>query len=168
MPRECPGEGLLGGRELLLDMAALEVRVKTPAQNSAAIVATRMAISADEMSTGRGYDYVVVNRDLAQSVAEVEAIPQRRAPSPAPASTPLPISATACAPADRATGKQDEHRRVESDTDFVVMPILDIRDQVPASRLKRRSCNIRGCKSDNLRFGATAALKHSPGGHHLV
>jgi guanylate kinase len=44
------------------------------AQGSAAIVAARMAKSAEEMSHWSEYDYVVVNRDLAASVAEVEAI----------------------------------------------------------------------------------------------
>jgi guanylate kinase len=56
------------------DMAALEARLKTRAQDSAAIVAARMAKSAEEMSHWSEYDYVVVNRDLAMSVAEIAAI----------------------------------------------------------------------------------------------
>jgi guanylate kinase len=56
------------------DMAALEARLKTRAQDSAAIVAARMAKSAEEMSHWSEYDYVVVNRDLAISVAEIAAI----------------------------------------------------------------------------------------------
>ena len=44
------------------------------AQDSAATVAARMAKSAEEMSHRSEYDYVVVNRDLDASVAEVEAI----------------------------------------------------------------------------------------------
>ena len=44
------------------------------AQDSAAIVAARMAESAEEMSHWSEYACVVVNRDLAHSVAEVEAI----------------------------------------------------------------------------------------------
>ena len=56
------------------DMATLEARLKTRAQDSAAVVAARMARSAEEMSHWSEYDYVVVNRDLADSVAEVEAI----------------------------------------------------------------------------------------------
>jgi guanylate kinase len=56
------------------DMATLEARLKTRAQDSAAVVAARMAKSAEEMSHWSEYDYVVVNRDLADSVAEVEAI----------------------------------------------------------------------------------------------
>jgi guanylate kinase len=56
------------------DMATLEARLKTRAQDSATVVAARMAKSAEEMSHWSEYDYVVVNRDLADSVAEVEAI----------------------------------------------------------------------------------------------
>jgi guanylate kinase len=56
------------------DMATLEARLKTRAQDSAAVVAARMAKSAEEMSHWSEYDYVVVNRDLAASVAEVAAI----------------------------------------------------------------------------------------------
>jgi guanylate kinase len=56
------------------DMATLEARLKTRAQDSAAIVAARMAKSAEEMSHWSEYDYVVVNRDLDASVAEVAAI----------------------------------------------------------------------------------------------
>jgi len=56
------------------DMATLEARLKTRAQDSAAVVAARMAKSAEEMSHWSEYDYVVVNRDLAASVAEIAAI----------------------------------------------------------------------------------------------
>lgn len=56
------------------DMATLEARLKTRAQDSPAVVAARMAKSAEEMSHWSEYDYVVVNRDLADSIAEVEAI----------------------------------------------------------------------------------------------
>jgi guanylate kinase len=56
------------------DMATLEARLKTRAQDSSAVVAARMAKSAEEMSHWSEYDYVVVNRDLAASVAEIEAI----------------------------------------------------------------------------------------------
>jgi MFS family permease len=55
-------------------MVALEARLKARAQDSAATVAARMAKSAEEMSYWSEYDYVVVNRDLAESVAEVPAI----------------------------------------------------------------------------------------------
>jgi len=56
------------------DMAALEARLKTRAQDSAAVVAARMAKSSEEMSHWSEYDYVVVNRDIEESVAEVQAI----------------------------------------------------------------------------------------------
>ena len=56
------------------DMATLEARLKTRAQDSPAVVAARMAKSAEEMSHWSEYDYVVVNRDLAASVAEIAAI----------------------------------------------------------------------------------------------
>ena len=55
-------------------MAALEARLRARAQDSAATVAARMAKSAEEMSHWSEYDYVVVNRDLAASVAEIAAI----------------------------------------------------------------------------------------------
>jgi guanylate kinase len=56
------------------DMAALEARLQTRAQDSAAVVAARMAKSSEEMSHWSEYDYVVVNRDIEESVAEVQAI----------------------------------------------------------------------------------------------
>jgi guanylate kinase len=55
-------------------MAALEVRLRQRAQDSAAVVAGRMAKSAEEMSHWSEYDYVIVNRELDDSVAAVEAI----------------------------------------------------------------------------------------------
>jgi guanylate kinase len=55
-------------------MAALEVRLRQRAQDSPAVVAGRMAKSAEEMSHWSEYDYVIVNRELADSVAAVEAI----------------------------------------------------------------------------------------------
>jgi guanylate kinase len=55
-------------------MEALEARLKTRAQDSDATVAARMAKSAEEMSHWSEYDYVTVNRDLDDSVAEVQAI----------------------------------------------------------------------------------------------
>jgi guanylate kinase len=56
------------------DTAALEARLQQRAQDSPAIVAARMAKSAEEMSHWSEYDYVIVNRDLADSVAEALAI----------------------------------------------------------------------------------------------
>ena len=55
-------------------MAALEARLKTRAQDSAEVVAGRMAKSAEEMSHWSEYDYVIVNRAIDDSVAEVQAI----------------------------------------------------------------------------------------------
>jgi len=52
----------------------LEQRLKSRAQDSEEVVAGRMARAADEMSHWPEYDYIVVNRDVAASVAEVEAI----------------------------------------------------------------------------------------------
>jgi guanylate kinase len=56
------------------DPAALEARLRTRAQDSPEIVAARMAKSAEEMSHWSEYDYVIVNKDLEESVAEVQAI----------------------------------------------------------------------------------------------
>ncbi len=55
-------------------IAELERRLKRRAQDSDAVVAARMSKAADEMSHYFEYDYVVVNRDIEQSVAEVQAI----------------------------------------------------------------------------------------------
>jgi guanylate kinase len=55
-------------------MAALEQRLKTRAQDSDETVRGRMAKSIDEMSHWPEYDYVVVNTDLGESVARVEAV----------------------------------------------------------------------------------------------
>jgi guanylate kinase len=55
-------------------MAALESRLRQRAQDSAETVAGRMAKSAEEMSHWSEYDYVIVNRELDDSVAAVEAI----------------------------------------------------------------------------------------------
>jgi guanylate kinase len=55
-------------------MAELEARLKTRAQDSAEIVAGRMAKSAEEMSHWSEYDYVIVNRAIDESVALAQAI----------------------------------------------------------------------------------------------
>ena len=52
----------------------LEQRLKTRAQDPPDVVAQRMAKAADEMSHWDAYDYIVINRDLTQSVAEVQAV----------------------------------------------------------------------------------------------
>ena len=55
-------------------VAALESRLRRRAQDSAAVVAQRMAKSAEEMSHWSEYEYVIVNREIEASVADVEAI----------------------------------------------------------------------------------------------
>ena len=55
-------------------LAALEARLRTRAQDSAAVVAARMAKSAEEISHWPEYDYVIVNHDIEDSVAQVQAI----------------------------------------------------------------------------------------------
>ena len=54
--------------------AELEKRLKTRAQDSAKVVAERMAKAADEMSHWAEYDYIIVNRDVQESVVRVEGI----------------------------------------------------------------------------------------------
>jgi len=54
--------------------AALETRLRNRAQDSATVVAARMAKSAEETSHWAEYDYVVVNREIEESVAKVQAI----------------------------------------------------------------------------------------------
>jgi guanylate kinase len=56
------------------NMAALEARLKTRAQDSPEVVAGRMEKSAEEMSHWSEYEYVIVNRDIDESVAEAKAI----------------------------------------------------------------------------------------------
>ena len=55
-------------------IAALRDRLQRRAQDNAETVAARMAKSAEEMSHWPEYDYVIVNRDIDESVAEVAAI----------------------------------------------------------------------------------------------
>ena len=55
-------------------MEALEARLKMRAQDSAAVIAERMAKSAEELSHWSEYEYVIVNRAIEESVAEVQAI----------------------------------------------------------------------------------------------
>jgi len=52
----------------------LERRLKLRAQDSAAEVARRMAKAADEMSHWAEYDYVIVNREIEESVRQVQSI----------------------------------------------------------------------------------------------
>jgi guanylate kinase len=55
-------------------LAALRERLRARAQDSAATVARRMEKSAEEMSHWPEYEYVIVNRDIAESVAQAQAI----------------------------------------------------------------------------------------------
>ncbi len=52
----------------------LEKRLKARAQDSADVVAHRMAKAADEMSHWAEYDYIIVNHDIEASVTQVRAI----------------------------------------------------------------------------------------------
>jgi guanylate kinase len=54
--------------------AELERRLRSRAQDSEKVVAERMSKAADEMSHWREYDYIIVNRDLSESVGQVQAI----------------------------------------------------------------------------------------------
>ncbi|QLH39637.1 MAG: guanylate kinase [Defluviicoccus sp.] len=54
--------------------AELERRLHTRAQDSEEVVRGRMAKAADEMSHWAEYDYIVVNHDIEQAVADVTAI----------------------------------------------------------------------------------------------
>jgi guanylate kinase len=52
----------------------LERRLNARAQDPADVVASRMAKASDEMSHYTEYDYIIVNADIDESVAEVQAI----------------------------------------------------------------------------------------------
>lgn len=52
----------------------LERRLHTRAQDSAEVIANRMAKASDEISHWAEYDYVIVNHDVDESVSSVEAI----------------------------------------------------------------------------------------------
>jgi len=54
--------------------AELERRLTNRAQDSAEVIAHRMSKANDEMSHWSEYDYVIVNKDVQESVASVEAI----------------------------------------------------------------------------------------------
>jgi len=54
--------------------AELAARLRRRAQDPSEVVEARMAKAADEMSHWAEYDYVLVNRDVAESVAAVQAI----------------------------------------------------------------------------------------------
>jgi guanylate kinase len=71
---ESVGDDLVSVFVLPPSLAALEARLRARAQDSAAVVAARMAKSAEEMSHWPEYDYVIVNRAIEDSVAQVLAI----------------------------------------------------------------------------------------------
>jgi guanylate kinase len=54
--------------------ADLEKRLRTRAQDSDAVIATRMAKAGDEITHWAEYDYVIINKTVAQAFAEVRAI----------------------------------------------------------------------------------------------
>jgi len=55
-------------------VADLERRLRTRAQDSDEEVARRMAKASDEMSHWAEYDYIIVNRDIDESVTQVESV----------------------------------------------------------------------------------------------
>lgn len=57
-------------------MVELEHRLETRAQDSADVVAKRMAKAADEMTHYAEYDYIIINRDVNSSVSHALAILQ--------------------------------------------------------------------------------------------
>jgi guanylate kinase len=55
-------------------LEALRTRLLARAQDSASVVSTRMAKSAEETSHWSEYDYVIVNHDIEESIAQAHAI----------------------------------------------------------------------------------------------
>ncbi len=72
--RENAEKDLVGVFVLPPSHAELERRLTNRAQDSADVVAARMAQAANEMSHWPEYDYVVVNHSIDDTVAKVEAI----------------------------------------------------------------------------------------------
>jgi guanylate kinase len=54
--------------------AELDRRLHSRAQDPEAVVAARMAKAPDEMSHWAEYDYIIINRDIDESVAQVQAV----------------------------------------------------------------------------------------------
>ena len=54
--------------------AELEIRLRKRASDSEEVIARRLAESEIEMSHWRDFDYIVINRDFEQALAELEAI----------------------------------------------------------------------------------------------
>ncbi len=78
-------------------LAALEERLRQRAQDSAEVVAARMAKSADEMSHWPEYDYVIVNRDARRQRAPGALDPRSPNGRGATARSGFPNSSIACA-----------------------------------------------------------------------
>jgi guanylate kinase len=72
--RSSAGADVVGVFILPPDMAELERRLHTRAQDDEAVIARRMAKAADEITHWDEYDYVLVNRDLEQTDARLEEI----------------------------------------------------------------------------------------------
>jgi guanylate kinase len=72
--RESAREDVVSIFVLPPDVRELERRLRERAQDADDVVRARMAKAADEMSHWAEYDYIVVNHDVAASVAEVHAI----------------------------------------------------------------------------------------------
>ena len=72
--RESARDDLVSVFILPPSMASLEERLRSRAQDSEEVVQQRMAKAADEMSHWPEYDYIVVNRNIEESVAKVTAI----------------------------------------------------------------------------------------------
>jgi guanylate kinase len=68
------GQDLVSVFVLPPSRAELEVRLRARAQDTEAAVAARMAKAAEEMSHWSEYEYVIVNVDIEDSVAQVQAI----------------------------------------------------------------------------------------------
>jgi len=71
---EKPGDDLVSIFILPPSMKDLEHRLKTRAQDSAEVVSHRMEKAADEVTHYAEYHYIIVNYDVADSVAKVTAI----------------------------------------------------------------------------------------------
>jgi guanylate kinase len=72
--RENAREDLVSVFILPPSTSELDRRLHTRAQDSDEVVARRMAKAADEMSHWAEYDYVIVNREIEESVRRVQAI----------------------------------------------------------------------------------------------
>ena len=72
--REGKGRDLVSVFILPPTVAALEARLKGRNQDSSAVVGYRLSKSVDEMSHWQEYDYVIINDDLDQAKAQLDAI----------------------------------------------------------------------------------------------